>query len=502
MTSEQSPSASPPLSIADSAGSSPKNSPPTGQPSSTRNQAAATAAVAAALDATRAHQHLFPGLATVFFENGGPSASLAVYSSSMIPSTDKSNKPMDSLEATSASAGGHPFLPSMEEVSNAALKCINDFPPYVTMNVRDSAPQVTLSDPTPVVEGSHLEDSMSHRGINFRKTVRRLVVRGSMRGYRMSRASHGVSHGCYYYEAVVLGPTTPDTRTSLKRPLHEISDNNSGEKNIQNSESLTSTAQHSNSQTNSSSGHLRMGWSTRLGDLQAPVGYDKHSYAIRDIMGSRVHNSQREDNWGGVEFGPGDVIGFAICLSENATDRIAESASENAGDKKSNSMKTNYICFYKNGVIMGGKQLHDSKTECTGIAFDNISSDTYFPAVSCYLDGSAHLNFGPHFIYPPEGMPGKQKLQPISNLCPPPPTPEDAEEIVISSSNEGRKIFMSKRTDELIVTAFKQLVKIEAAVRREAYLRHLRMHKREIELLRKERGLSTLDLFDCSTISQ
>lgn len=151
---------------------------------------------------------------------------------------------------------------------------------------------------------------------------------------------------------------------------------------------------------------------------------------------------------------------------------------------------------------MGSKQIPGRETDCTGIAFDNISSDTYFPAVSCYLDGSAQLNFGPHFIYPPGELPRKQKVQPISNLCPPPPNPEDAEELVISSSKEGRKIFLSKRSDELIVTTFKQLVKAEATVRREAYLRHLRMHKREIEALRQERGLATLDLFDCYTMSE
>ena len=35
-------------------------------------------------------------------------------------------------------------------------------------------------------------------------------------------------------------------------------------------------------------GHCRLGWSLSTGSLQAPVGYDKSSYAYRDIAGSKV----------------------------------------------------------------------------------------------------------------------------------------------------------------------------------------------------------------------
>lgn len=35
-------------------------------------------------------------------------------------------------------------------------------------------------------------------------------------------------------------------------------------------------------------GHCRLGWSLPTGSLQAPVGYDKSSYAYRDIAGSKV----------------------------------------------------------------------------------------------------------------------------------------------------------------------------------------------------------------------
>ncbi len=60
----------------------------------------------------------------------------------------------------------------------------------------------------------------------------------------MVRATHGVHSGAYYWEAEILSV-----------------DKNS---------------------------HVRIGWSTRQGVLQAPVGYDIYSFGYRDINGN--HN--------------------------------------------------------------------------------------------------------------------------------------------------------------------------------------------------------------------
>lgn len=73
--------------------------------------------------------------------------------------------------------------------------------------------------------------------------------------------------------------------------------------------------------------HWRLGWSTTSAELQAPgngsccslriiglVGYDKHSYAYRDIDGVKVHQAKRRAY--GKSYGPGDVIGFYIYLPE------------------------------------------------------------------------------------------------------------------------------------------------------------------------------------------
>ena len=58
----------------------------------------------------------------------------------------------------------------------------------------------------------------------------------------MIRATHGVHNGAYYWECQIV-------------------------------------------KTEDSGSHVRVGWSTRQGELQSPVGYDRFSFAYRDISG-------------------------------------------------------------------------------------------------------------------------------------------------------------------------------------------------------------------------
>jgi Set1/Ash2 histone methyltransferase complex subunit ASH2 len=447
---------------------------PPKQPSSTSPTPAATArnaqksveaTLALAIDATSSHRHLLPGLATLFFANGGVGMGML---SIPLAATEKDKIDLTDDIASSAAlleGGGHPSLPSVDAVSNAAVRSVDDVPPFVTLAKLDSAPQLKIDNPSPV--DVTIDDAQS----STKSLQRRLVVRGGMRGYRMSRATHAATKGCYYYEAIILDPN--DVKRGVKRPLDE---NNTDGNNT------TSTV------TKQRNGHLRIGWSTRLGDLQAPVGYDKHSYAVRDTMGSKVHNSRREDKWGGEDFDPGDVIGFAICLAGNsvtsAADAITCDVTGGNAAATETAPKTNHIRFYKNGELMGN---------C--VAYDDITPEAYFPAISCYLEGSAQMNFGPHFVYPPKGLPDGTTLEPVSALCKPPPLPEDAVEMV-TSGKEGKNVFIPKRSDEGIVAAFKELVRAEASVRRDAYLHHMRLHTNEIKAFRKERGLATSDLED------
>ncbi|KAK1293854.1 hypothetical protein QJS10_CPA16g01025 [Acorus calamus] len=94
---------------------------------------------------------------------------------------------------------------------------------------------------------------------------------GSAKGYRMVRATRGVSDGAWYFEIKIvrLGET----------------------------------------------GHTRLGWATGKGDLQAPVGYDANSFGYRDIDGSKVHKALRE-RYGEDGYREGDVVGFYISLPE------------------------------------------------------------------------------------------------------------------------------------------------------------------------------------------
>lgn len=479
--------------------------------------------IAAMVESTITHRHLIPGLAELL---GGSKDKIINYNLPCIKRETTVGAPARNVHIgdNKTRTTSHSSLPSVDEVSNTANRFIGDFPPFVTMSAKDSAPQIKLEPPPPRfgieafvseenksmvdVENANDDNSRNKDAVHF---LRNLVVKGEMKGYRMSRATHGVSSGCYYYEAIILG--TSDDKRGTKRPLQEVE---SREEDQQ--QEIKPTKE---SIAECTKGHLRIGWSTRLASLQAPVGYNQHSYAIRDIMGSRIHNSRRQDKWGGEAFGPGDVLGVSIYVVQdkappqlptepNATtstgmpkstsfdDVDSRKESENSGEKFE-SMHDNqqpatplksHIRFFINGKPMGNN----------GIGFDDIQPGTYYPAVSCYMEGSAWLNFGPYFVYPPHQsmhLPPEINPQPISDLCHAPPLPEEVVQTVISSGSGGKKgghINLSKKVVESIVSAFKDLVEIEAAVRRRVHLKHLELHKLEISAMRKERGLSTVDL--------
>jgi len=555
-----------------------------GAPSTRNFKATQAASVAAVVESTNAHRHVIPGLAELMGgssvvemmksfknsgggggsgssggggngssanDNGGNSSSEVMHTRIMNANTNNNNgnnnggdngdtignNSMDVETTKTVVTVGHPSLPSMDSVSTAVSKLINECPPFMTMSERDSAPQLQLEDPllpAVVVATTNNNAGGSGGGADFQ---RRFVVKGGMKGYRMSRATHGVTSGCYYYEAVILG--SPEnggggvsvsgnaSQRGVKRPLTQMIESTTATKKNDVPTTMQKERQTSSSNGRKNNGHIRIGWSTRNADLQAPVGYNEHSYGIRDILGSRIHKSRREDKWSGVGFGPGDVVGLAICLMDgnnktasnnnnNATTPTNAGGANNAENKKkedsissqvsskgddddvgkllpssSATTLTNHIRFFKNGTPMGKNN---------GIAFDDIPPGTYYPSVSCYMDGSARMNFGPRFVYPPPKglLPDEisDLLRPISELCESPPLPEDVVETVISGGGgkDGKKVFFSKRNNDGIVSAFKELVKVEATARHDAYLKHLELHREEVAALRKERGLSTSNL--------
>uniref|UniRef100_A0A4W5MGY7 Set1/Ash2 histone methyltransferase complex subunit ASH2 n=1 Tax=Hucho hucho TaxID=62062 RepID=A0A4W5MGY7_9TELE len=200
----------------------------------------------------------------------------------------------------------------------------------------------------------------------------RLTVTGE-KGYSMVRASHGVRKGSWYFE-VSIDEMPPDTAA-------------------------------------------RLGWSQPLGNLQAPLGYDKFSYSWRSKKGTRFHQSVGKHYSSG--YGQGDTLGFFIELPDGTEtakalpDTYKDKAlikfksylyfeEKDYVDKAEKSLKTvtpSRMLFYKNGVNLG-------------LAYENLFEGLYFPAISLYRGCTVSVNFGPLFKYPPKDI----KYQPMSDM--------------------------------------------------------------------------------------
>ncbi|XP_053125959.1 set1/Ash2 histone methyltransferase complex subunit ASH2 isoform X2 [Hemicordylus capensis] len=200
----------------------------------------------------------------------------------------------------------------------------------------------------------------------------RLTVIGE-KGYSMVRASHGVRKGAWYFEISV-------------------------------DEMPAETA-------------ARLGWSQPLGNLQAPLGYDKFSYSWRSKKGTKFHQSIGKHYSSG--YGQGDVLGFYISLPEDTEtakslpDTYKDKAlikfksylyfeEKDFVDKAEKSLKQapgSQIIFYKNGASQG-------------VAYKDIFEGVYFPAVSLYKGCTVSINFGPYFKYPPRDI----NYRPISDM--------------------------------------------------------------------------------------
>eukprot|EP00979_Chaetoceros_neogracilis_P001058 scaffold193_cov239-Chaetoceros_neogracile.AAC.3 len=389
------------------------------------------------------------------------------------------------------------------QITTLCQKSLADIPPYVHLSSKDSAPQLKID-------------------------AEKLTVKGGMRGYRMVRGSQGVEAGNWYYEVEVLDPPSVEdvvkalpnnvrlgdgVREGLKkglekeqeekkiRVIHEMEELEKEKEKEQDQEQeqeqkrkkkKVASSKDGGVEQYSVGGHLRMGWSMRTGELQAPVGYDRWSYGIRDIHGSRIHNSKREDKWGGVGFQPGDVIGFAICLKD---DGLNASTYDDSGNGTSTSRKnpnvvtSNHIRFFKNGAPMG-HFIVSRGIKTGGEAFDDIQSGTYYPAISSYMGGTAKVNFGPHFIYPPKGLPTGMKLRPSSEMCPKPMDPNQVLELF------KKEKCILKKVDDEITNAVHDAIFLEAKMRHDLFQQHLDDHAKVVRKRRIERGLGCHDLPD------
>jgi len=388
-------------------------------------------------------------------------------------------------------------------IANVAQKYVSECPPFVHLSAKDSAP------PTQVQVGPPGD---------------RLSVKGGMRGYRMARASHGVDTTSeamtYFYEVLVMpsngqasafstNATTSSSSSSQREfhlpPKNSLRVGKELEKELDTNDSIQNVEKSSD--TKLGLGHLRLGWSMRTGDLQAPVGFDKWSYGLRDIGGSKIHSSKRDDNWGGESFGPGDVIGFAIHLNKSDHNLSSGLASlgplhtdnEDRPKKKTkrsaasrNVEFSNHIRFFKNGKAMGDGFVSSKGRRSGCEAFDNIENGVYVPAISLYMGACARVNFGPHFIFPiaPSQLPTGMKLKPMSERCPKPIEATEAVKRCLADKS------ISRKTDPRVVEAFELAIETEAKVNCEAYAEFLKRHVLEIREARIKKNSSITDLPD------
>ncbi|KPJ05991.1 Set1/Ash2 histone methyltransferase complex subunit ASH2 [Papilio machaon] len=180
--------------------------------------------------------------------------------------------------------------------------------------------------------------ALHDRAPQLRLSEDRLAVTGD-KGYCMVRATHGVSRGAWYWEAVV--------------------------------EELPEGAA------------ARLGWGRRYANLQAPLGYDKFGYSWRSRKGTRyIHTTDKTSKLKKKKRSTEPLVKFKSHLYYEDKDNIQESL---------NNLKPlsgSRILFFKNG-------------ECQGEAFTDIYQGCYYPTVSLHKNITVSVNFGPNFKFPP-----------------------------------------------------------------------------------------------------
>lgn len=133
--------------------------------------------------------------------------------------------------------------------------------------------------PAPPVSLSFLDRS------NFLRLAPDGLTCTTDRGFRSGRATVAVREGTWYYEATVI---RGDGASGGGR----------------------------GSSSDNGNPHVRIGWGRREAVMDAPVGADGYSYAIRDVGGEKMHISRAKAY--GRTFATGDVIGCLIHLPPRA----------------------------------------------------------------------------------------------------------------------------------------------------------------------------------------
>jgi Set1/Ash2 histone methyltransferase complex subunit ASH2 len=221
--------------------------------------------------------------------------------------------------------------------------------------------------------GTTVRLSTKDKALGLELSTDRQSVTG-WKGFRSVRATHGFHQGTYYCEVTVdhLGET----------------------------------------------GHCRLGWSTKQSEIAGPVGWDRFGCGYRDVDGSKVHKSLKEQY--GQAYGEGDVVGLFLHLPEGGRAfatragmqlvRFKGGLYEEASDQSEpDPLPGSVLAFTRNGVLQG-------------VAIRDLLEGTYFPTASLYTlpqqkeGATVTFNFGPDFKFPPPSIEGCPAAEPVSAL--------------------------------------------------------------------------------------
>jgi len=226
------------------------------------------------------------------------------------------------------------------------------------------------------------------------------------------------------------------------------------------------------------SGCVRVGWMTKRGEMNAPVGFDNKGYGYHAETGSKYHEARLKTY--GEPYGEGDVVGCYLYLDEKIVEKKEQvDAQETSGggdddgikneeakkkqtpstpernkknrkgeerlkakafEENQNSPNEGKIVFYKNG-------------KCQGIAFESLRScvhpkkplelSGYFPTAALYTTplqdqsqrARVSFNFGPDFAFPID--PEKDVLPKCSGFSPDLDPPKPPEPLVPEKIEDG-----------------------------------------------------------------
>jgi len=272
-------------------------------------------------------------------------------------------------------AESDPHAPCRQEFDESQDMAGKPIPPFLCRVVTPESVLLALQDRAPQLNVS--EDRLWLTGSKF---------------YCTARATHGVIKGNWYFEV-------------------RISDMPDG-------------------------AAVRIGWSQKNGNLQAPLGFDKFGYSCRSRKGTRFHDSIGKHYSDG--YGQGDVLG---CLIELPEVKGHDYLPPTYKDKPLIKFKSHLYYEEKDEQqerlkalkpLPGSKISYFLNGKSLGVAFKDIYMGEYHPSAGLYKQVHAKFNFGPRFKHVPQGAP---KFQP---MC------ERARELEVEQSLADMRFFTEK----------------------------------------------------------